>query len=71
MEERRSEWQPVDGRLVVWLTEWRTYGILLHVGAHVSTITFTHPHTGERLVVQIENDEYRHWEETALGYDED
>lgn len=64
-----TEWYPVDGPIVVWLTEYRTYGFLLHEGAHVSTISFINPENGERLIEQVENDEYEYWGEHAIDYD--
>lgn len=64
-------WQPVNREIVVWLTEWRTYGFLLHEGIYVSTVSFTNPHTGERLIEQIESDEFEYWEDRAIEYDED
>lgn len=64
-------WYPVDGDIVVWLTEWRAYGFLLNEGAHVSTVTFTSPETGERLIEQVENDEYYYWRERAIEYDDE
>lgn len=64
-------WVPIDGSIVVWLTEYRTYGFLLHEGVHVSTISFTNPANGERVIEQIENDEYEFWGDYAIDYDED
>lgn len=64
-------WHQVDHNIVVWLTEWRTYGFLLYEGAHYSTVSFRSPQTGERIIEQIENDEYELWGDWAIDYNED
>lgn len=69
-DELEPSRHPIDGSIVVWLTEYRTYGFLLHEGAHVSTISFTNPETGEGLIESVENDEWERWEDHAIDYDE-
>jgi len=69
--EGTPRWYPLNGDIIVWLTEWRTYGFLLYEGAYFSTVSFISPETGERLIEQIENDEYELWQEHSHDYDTD
>jgi hypothetical protein len=63
-------WYPVEGSIVVWLSEYRTYGFLLREGVHVSTVAFTNPEDGERVIESIENDEWTYWSEYAIDYED-
>lgn len=52
---------------IVWLTEYRTYGILLSEGAHHATVEFR---LGDEIVTEeVENDEYTYWHDHATEYE--
>lgn len=53
---------------LVWLLEERTFGYLVHYGAHFSTVTFTRD--GIDYEVFVENDEFVVMEDT-FDYDDE
>lgn len=58
-----------EGREVVWLTEVRTYGLLIRRDTFLSIVAI--PRDGEWELHEIENDEYKFWEDAAIGYESD
>lgn len=52
---------------IIWLTEERTYGILVSLGAYVSRVRYTYK--GIDYDTYVENDEFEIWEES--GFDEE
>lgn len=54
---------------VVWLTEERTYGVLILMGAHFSVIRYYRNGVGHDML--IENEEYEFWEDRAIEYGTD
>lgn len=52
---------------IVWLTEYRTYGILISEGAHTATVEFNL--RGETVTEEVENDEYTYWHDYAIEYE--
>lgn len=62
----RPVWEDLDVQ-AVWLTEYRTYGILLREGAHTATVQFKVD--GETVTEEVENDEYTYWQDHAIEYE--
>lgn len=62
-----STWTEYKDKPVVWLTEYRTFGWLLKVGAYFSTIVYTVE--GIDYEEEIENNEYELWENHAIDYE--
>lgn len=54
---------------IVWLTEVRTYGVLIKMGAFYSTVQYAR--NGEEIIELIENNEFETWREHAIDYESD
>lgn len=54
---------------IVWLTEERTYAILVRLGAWYSTVKYTRG--GVDYEVVVSNDEFEYWEDHAIDHTED
>lgn len=52
----------------VWLTEYRTWGLLIREGAYTSLIEFYDSVRMERVEEEIENEEWDYWEGHAVDY---
>lgn len=53
---------------IVWLIEYRRFGVLLKRDAYHSIIA-TYNNNGEPEQVVVENDDYELWEERAIDYE--
>lgn len=58
-----------EGKEIVWLTEVRTYGLLIRRDAFMSTVVI--PRGKQWITLEIENDEYEMWEDRATEYEAD
>lgn len=54
---------------IVWLSEERTYGILVQLGAYYSMVCYTRG--GIDYHVQVPNDEIEYLEDYAIDYEEE
>lgn len=50
-----------DNDVLVWLSEYRRYGILLREGTHTALVSFEVD--GEMVQEEVENDEWEFWED--------
>lgn len=48
---------------IVWLTEERTFAVLVNLGAYVSTVRYTHG--GIDYEVIIDNDDFEYWKDDS------
>ena len=54
---------------VIWLTEERTFGVLVQMGAFYSLVRYTK--YGNDYEVLIDNDEFESWEEDSVECDDE
>lgn len=59
-----------ENDVLVWLREYRTYGVLLREGPHTALVQFR-LNDEEVVTEEIENDEWEYWEEHAIEYEAD